>query len=381
VKRVTRLCYAGTYEREYPRNVLTVAALRRAGVRVEQAHVPVFERTRDKSALKQVALAKLALQLGAAYCRLIPEVALRLLRCDGLVVGYIGQLDMLPLGLLARVMGKPVLFNPLVTLTDTLVEDRALFAAHSFTARAISRLDQLALQLATVILADTPQNATYLRERFSLDAARVAVFPVGADERVFFPAPVAAAARCGPLRILFYGTFIPLHGVPTILRAAAELGQHAVPFELELVGTGQEYGAARRLAKELSLDGLRWTDWITGAQLGERLRAADVVLGIFNGGAKAGRVIPNKVFQALACARPVVTRRSPASEWLLRDGENALLVPPDDPSALADALERLGDPALRERLGRAGHQVWVEAGSEAALARQLIPALQRLGMA
>jgi hypothetical protein len=48
---------------------------------------------------------------------------------------------------------------------------------------------------------------------------------------------------------------------------------------------------------------------------------------------------------------------------------------------LADALERLGDPALRERLGRAGHQVWVEAGSEAALARQLIPALQRLGMA
>ncbi len=52
-------------------------------------------------------------------------------------------------------------------------------------------------------------------------------------------------------------------------------------------------------------------------------------------------MIPNKVFQALACGTPVVTADTPAARELLRDGESALLVPPGDPEALADAIRRV----------------------------------------
>jgi len=71
------------------------------------------------------------------------------------------------------------------------------------------------------------------------------------------------------------------------------------------------------------------------------------VLGIFGTSAKAGRVIPNKVFQALACGAPVVTADTAAARELLRDGESALLVPPGDPEALAAAIRRV-TPAIGE---------------------------------
>jgi glycosyltransferase involved in cell wall biosynthesis len=64
--------------------------------------------------------------------------------------------------------------------------------------------------------------------------------------------------------------------------------------------------------------------------------------------------IPNVLVEAMACALPVVTTPVSGIPELVRDGENGLLVPPDDPDALAAAILRLrGDAALRRRLGEA----------------------------
>jgi len=77
------------------------------------------------------------------------------------------------------------------------------------------------------------------------------------------------------------------------------------------------------------------------AALPDAYRRAGCALGIFGTGAKAARVIPNKVFQALACARPVVTADTPAARELLTHEIDALLVPPGDGSALAEGPESL----------------------------------------
>jgi glycosyltransferase involved in cell wall biosynthesis len=67
--------------------------------------------------------------------------------------------------------------------------------------------------------------------------------------------------------------------------------------------------------------------------------------------------VPNVIIEALAASHAVVTTRFGSVEELIRDGETGLIVPPRDPQALADALERLAtDPTLRRRLADAGHE-------------------------
>lgn len=372
-----RVCYAGTYERDYPRNLLVIQALRDAGVRVEEAHAPVFERVRDKGAMSPLSMVVLLLRVMLAYLRLVPEVALRLLRCDTLAVGYIGQLDMLVLAPVARLMRRRVMFNPLVSLTDTLIEDRGRFNAAGPVARVVRAIDRAALRQADVLLADTDENAAYLERLAGLGQDRVATVQVGADEELFFAAGRPTDSD-EVLDVLFVGKFIPLHGVETILRAAARLQERAAPVRIEMVGAGQEYGDARRLAEKLDLRNVCWTDWIAYERLGERIRAADVALGIFDAGPKAGRVIPNKVHQSLACGTAVVTRQSPAVDGYLTDGESALLVPPADPEALADAIEALLDRDVRERVADGGRIAWEQWGARVSLATQMTDALQRL---
>jgi len=370
-----RICYAGTYERDYPRNRIVIDALRGAGARVEEVHAPVLELWRDKSALRRLGLLMLPIRMLAAYLWLIPQVISHLRASDALIVGYVGQADMLVLAPLARLFRRPVIFNPLVTLTDTIVEDRRRFTPGTLPVRLIRLVDRLALRLATVVLADTDENAAYMTTKFGVPAGRIVVVPVGANETVFFPG-AAERKQHGPLDVLFVGKFIPLHGVETVIQAAALLEHRGVNARVEMVGTGQTYRAARDLAVTLGVRNIAWTDWIPFEHLGARLRAADVVLGVFDGGAKAARVVPNKVYQSTACGVATITRRCAAVKRYLRDGEDAVLIPPDDPDALADAIARLQDPDERARIAAGGRSAFASRASLEAISASLWPVVE-----
>jgi glycosyltransferase involved in cell wall biosynthesis len=98
--------------------------------------------------------------------------------------------------------------------------------------------------------------------------------------------------------------------------------------------------------------------WQPSATLPAYLYAADLLL-IPSSTAPLERhgtcVLPMKIFSYLASARPLLAPATPDIAELVRDGDNALLVPPDRPEAAAAALDRLlGDPALAERLGERG---------------------------
>ena len=123
---------------------------------------------------------------------------------------------------------------------------------------------------------------------------------------------------------------------------------------MRLIGDGQLGGWLERGAARDRPPGLTWERWVPYESLGAEVGRAAICLGVFGESAKAARVVPNKVWQAMAAGRPVVTADTPAVREVLEDGRTALLVPPGDADALAAALARLaGDAALRERLGAA----------------------------
>jgi glycosyltransferase involved in cell wall biosynthesis len=352
-----RVLYFGTYERRYPRNAQVISALRGAGVEVVERHEPVWERQEAKWSLGPGAAARLLL----AELRLL---ARRAPRADIVVVGYPGHLDLFAARRAAR--GAPVVFNPLVSLADTLVEDRGRFRHGSFADRTLTAIDRRALRAADLVVADTSAHADFLAALAGLPRDRFEVCFVGAEQRVFRPGWDPKE----PFTALFVGKLIPLHGLSTILEAA----RRAPELRLRLVGSGQlDHMLADRPAN------VEWVPWVEYERLADELHRASCALGIFGTSDKARRVIPNKAFQALACGTPLVTADTPATRELLADGESALLVPPGDPQALADALQRLaGDPDLARRLGASGHAVYREQASEEALGRRWRALLERL---
>ncbi len=341
-----RVLYYGTYERDYPRNAQVISCLRAAGVQVLEKHVPVWESTRHKFSPGVGTLARAV----GAEARLVFE---SLPDADVLVVGYPGHLDMLSAKRIGRRL--PVVFNPLVSLADTLVDDRRLVGRGSALGRAARVLDRYAFRRADLVIADTHAHARYFAKRFELSSDRVAVCYVGAEDRLFTP----AERDPGVFHVLFVGKLIPLHGLDVILDAARRCPE----IEFHVVGSGQ---LDERLASRPP--NVRWEQWLQYERLPGAYRAAGCALGIFGTSDKASRVIPNKAFQALATATPLITAATDGARELLADGRDALLVPPGDSEALAQAIRRLAsDPNLRSEIASRGRATYEMHASEAVL--------------
>src|SRR5207302_2480482 len=155
----------------------------------------------------------------------------------------------------------------------------------------------------------------FLGELGRLPRDKIKVCFVGAEERVFSPGWEPEQ----PFQALFVGKLIPLHGVATVLEAA----RTAPDLCFRIVGSGQLQPLLQRRPPNVE-----HVSWVEYERLPQELHRAGCALGVFGTSEKTGRVIPNKVFQALACGVPVITADTPAAQELLVDGESAQLVPP-----------------------------------------------------
>lgn len=258
-----------------------------------------------------------------------------------LLVPYMGQLDVLVLWPLARLLRLTVVLDVFISLYDTLVDDRRMVSAASPLAGAVKMLERLALGAADLAILDTATHARRLETLFGLAPHRLGHVFVGVEEEAFSPAPPTGRENAGkPLQVLFYGQLSPLHGVETILEAARRLGPRAMA--LTLIGSGQQDGIVQRLLVKEDLSWVTWLKWTPYDELREHIRRSDVSLGVFGASAKAGSVIPNKVFQIACVGRYIVTRDCAAvRELFTPDDGGVTLIPPADPTALADALADL----------------------------------------
>ena len=349
-----RICFFGAWDPAYPRNRILREGLRRGGAEVLEARVP--ER-----------------RAWLRYPALLAAFARRARAADVLLVPEFRHKDM-PLARALAGRRLPV-FDPLVSRYDTLVGDWGRHAAGSAQARWNRRLDRWSLGLADLVLCDTWAHGA-LFESLGVPRARLRRVPVGAEE-VFFA--VGSPPPAGPVRVIYVGGFLPLHGTKVVVEAVAllERGMTRADFEVELAGRGIEWAEARELAARLGVRRVSFTGAVPYAQAPGLLAAAHVVLGAFGAGAKAGRVVPHKVWQGLAAGRAVVTGDGEGLRELCVPGEHLAAVPRGDAQALAEALARLIERAeQREALGRRGRELALATGTPERLGAGLLEALQ-----
>jgi glycosyltransferase involved in cell wall biosynthesis len=213
-----------------------------------------------------------------------------------------------------------------------------------------------------MVVLDTRAHAEYFREQYGLSENKcVAVF-VGA-EIDHFPRMSGGNDRKKTadayFSVLFYGQFIPLHGIETIVRAA-EISKEIPTIHWTIIGTGQEAEKIKKMVNKACLDKFIWIEWVNYEELKSHIHAADVCLGIFGTSGKSARVIPNKVFQIISTGKPLITRDSPAIRELFSDSDQGIyLVPAGNPEELADTIRLLSEsrevsnePYFEEKLSR-----------------------------
>lgn len=189
-------------------------------------------------------------------------------------------------------------------------------------------------------------------------AAKVEVLHCGLD----LASLPRAAARGGAGRtILAVGRLMAIKGFDTLVRAAAALRDRGVEFRCVIVGDGPDRPGLERLIHRL---GLRYLVAMEGERTPQEVLAMLARAHVFAlpsrpAGKSSGVMdgIPVSLMEAMAIGVPVVSCAVSGIPELVGDGKTGLLVPPNDPAALAAAIERLlGDGALAARLAHAARE-------------------------
>ena len=285
---------------------------------------------------------------------------------DLVLVGFPGHADVVAAKAVARLRGAPVLFDAFVSLQETAEDRRA--PGGWVKSQRLDLEDRLACRLADRVLVDTDAHAEHFAMELATPRSKLRRLWVGADDDVMRPRPEVAH---DDFRVFVYASFIPLHGLEHVVRAAAILEQRGEPVRIDLVGSGDTESSVRALVQQLGVRSITFVGRRPYDELPEWMARSDLCLGIFGTSPKARRVIPNKVFDALACERAVLTGDTPAVRELLRPGDEVWVCRPGDPEALADAIVTLRDDDLRRAIAARGHARFRETASLDALARDL----------
>jgi glycosyltransferase involved in cell wall biosynthesis len=355
--KTMRVCYFGTYRQEYSRNRILIEGLRQAGLQVVECCEPFWPEAADR-----VRLVTWGWMLPGFWVRLARagwRLARRLRNIEGIdliVVGYPGQLDVFLATLLARRKQVPVVWDVFMSLY-LLARERGLQRLNPTSTAMLHLVERRALALPALLLLDTAEHADWLLGEYSLPPTKIALVPLGADDATFFPRP-RTAPSVDTLRVLYYGSFIPSHGTLRIVEAA-KLLCHNARIQFTLIGDGPTKASTVMLAERDGLANVTFYDWMAQSKLAERIAESDIVLGAFGQTAMARMTIQNKVYEAMAMAKAVITADTPATRSAFHHKEDIYLCNPGSGQAIADAvLELQIDPSLREAIAAGGNAVF-----------------------
>lgn len=168
------------------------------------------------------------------------------------------------------------------------------------------------------------------------------------------PVPSAAPLPLPDARtFLFVGRLVPDKGADTAIDAIAELARHDEFAELVIAGHGPERGKLEQRVEAHGLsERVKFLGWVLPDDVPALMNACFAVVVPSRWQEPFGLV----ALQAAQMARPVIASRVYGLTDVVDDGVSGLLVAPDDPSALADAMRTLmRSPAMAERYGARGH--------------------------
>lgn len=177
------------------------------------------------------------------------------------------------------------------------------------------------------------------------------VIPFAVDSHRFHPDNKAKHPTHEKPTLLFIGRHRYYKGVDDLIRAMAD-----VDAQLLIGGDGPERSAWEQLSKKLDLaHKIKFIGNVAEEELPQFFASGDIFVLPANARAESfGIVLQEAMASGLPC---VTTELGTGTSWLVRDGESGFVVPPQNPAALAEVLQKLvTNPDLRQQMGQAGRE-------------------------
>lgn len=257
----------------------------------------------------------------------------------------------LPASLIAWLLSVPVVLEVNGPPEDWWAT-RPWMQRAAWSIRAVLRWE---LRLASAVVAVTDGLALWAEQQTD---ARVAVVPNAAPASML---EVHERADLGGPVVTFFGALAPWQGIETLVRATAD---PAWPdgVGVLMVGAGPLSELVDAHASESS-GRLRRLPPLGRSELASIVRGSVATIAVMHASDRNARgLAPLKVYESMALGTPVIASDLPFMAGLVRTSGAGLVVPPDDPSAVARAVAMLAtDATLRDELGRAGRMAVAEA--------------------
>ena len=325
------ICYFGSYDPEYARNRIIKKGLKANGFQVYECNSQgiVFRR----------------------YWNLIRLFFRCVHKIDHIIVGFPGYFDIPLAFVLGKIFGKKVFYDIFTSTYETYVLDRKVVGKISLRAKFYYFVDWLGLRLADFVIVDTLAHGRFYGKTYGLNPKKQILVYVGSDPDYFHPRKVREETD-----VLFYGSYQPLQGAEVIIKVASKLPN----IKFKMIGDGLSRKSTEDLSKKLNLKNVEFVNWLSFKKLAAEIAKAKISLGIFGKSEKANVVIPNKVYDALATKKAVISASTEAITEIINSNPGSIiLVDKDNLQKLAQKLkDLLEDSAARRKYAINGYKLY-----------------------
>ena len=328
-----RVLFWGRFDPGYSRNRVYAALFRELGWEVDYFFVKCFPKFGDVEAVLR--------GLG------------RRPRPNLVWVPVCRQRDILAACRWAHKRGVKVLFDPMISAWDKKVLEQRKWTADEPRARRLLALETKMMNAPDMVTWDTSCHLDFCARTLNVPREKMRVLFTGTDESVFKPQECLSGGvdnssnhpttQSPTFRVLYHGAYLPLHGTEYIVEAARMTQDENIQWDF--LGWGAY--KAETEAKAAGIRNVRFLDKVPYTEVPRVICDHDVVLGVFGTTEKASRVIGNKVYECMACARPTINEFCTGYPPEANDCPAIKFVPPGDAKAIADAVRAYRDDWTR----------------------------------
>lgn len=263
-------------------------------------------------------------------------------------ISFVGFAPQLIIPFWKRLRKKELAVDFFISMYDTFVCDRKKFKANSLPAKLLKKIDRKTLATADYIITDTKAHGKYFAEELGADEKKEYTLYLEADKKIYYPRIQKKEEELkDKFIVLYFGSILPLQGVPVILNAIERLKARRDIYFYMIGPLGENI-------KKPDSENVTYIKWLPQEELAKKISEADLCLaGHFNKDIeKAKRTIPGKAYIYEAMEKSMVLGNNQATRELYdeKDGKS-YFVEMGNPEALAEKILLLADEWKKQKNG------------------------------